>query len=425
MVVISNGYQKFHLAWAAAEAHKRGQLSLFLTGAYPTERLSKLATAAGLASNRRFNRLLARRESIPEKLVAGHWWSEGLYQVGRLIDSFSSLESTAALVTAASMRLYSSAATSRVLQAAAAGARIYHYRSGFGLGSVRAAKQSGMFALCDHSLAHPALIERLVVNDGRLGLSTADDRIDPMWRLVLEDTKLADAVLVNSDFVRDTFLHQGWLPDRVNVIYQGVDDSFLRLADSLRADARRQTSEFRLLFPGSIFNKRKGAHILIQALATLPQNSWRLEIAGGIGNDVEERYSDFLSDARVTQLGTLSRLELAQAFNRTEVVILPSLAEGSARVIFEALACGRYVITTPNSGSIIGAAGGGTIVPPGAPEALASAIGRAMERRPSLDEAASRAKNLVRANYRQSSYGDALHALYARLLTTTTQQRAA
>ena len=39
--------------------------------------------------------------------------------------------------------------------------------------------------------------------------------------------------------------------------------------------------------------------------------------------------------------------------SRAEVFVFPSLAEGSARVVAMAMAAGCYVITTPNSGSVV------------------------------------------------------------------------
>ena len=85
-------------------------------------------------------------------------------------------------------------------------------------------------------------------------------------------------------------------------------------------------------------------------LANLP---WRLEVAGQVSPALVKPSRSFFSDPRVNYLGYMSLRDLASAMTRADVFVFPSLAEGSARVVFDALACGCYVITTPNSGSIV------------------------------------------------------------------------
>jgi glycosyltransferase involved in cell wall biosynthesis len=97
---------------------------------------------------------------------------------------------------------------------------------------------------------------------------------------------------------------------------------------------------------------------------------------------------------------------------RSPVFIFPSFAEGSARVVFEALACGCYVITTPNSGTIVEHGVHGALVPPGNPAALAQSVKDADADRNRLAEIGAHNAALVRAQYTQSAYGNALASLY-------------
>lgn len=61
-------------------------------------------------------------------------------------------------------------------------------------------------------------------------------------------------------------------------------------------------------------------------------------------------------------------------FLRADLFVFPSLAEGSASVVFEALAAGVPVITTRAAGSVVEDGREGLIVPERDPEALAAAI---------------------------------------------------
>jgi len=72
-------------------------------------------------------------------------------------------------------------------------------------------------------------------------------------------------------------------------------------------------------------------------------------------------------------------------------MVLPALAEGSAYVCYEALACGLPVITTPNAGSVVRDGIEGYIVPIRDADALAERIMRLAHNRPLLAEMSNRA----------------------------------
>jgi glycosyltransferase involved in cell wall biosynthesis len=401
MVVVSNGFSKFHLAAAAAEADRRGLLSAFLTGAYPTLLVRSILELPGLRSNIKLNRLKARAEQIDDRRVHTFFLAELFYHLGNRYDDE---------MVVSSYRSYGHAAIRCIRRAAAQGARIYHYRAGMGGDSIAAAKRLGMIALCDHSLVHPALVEHMVENHGEMREMPQAAEIGGVWKYLQRDIDQADAVLVNSDFVKSTFEFAGFDCSRVHVIYLGVDDSFMTQIPG-RGSAG---PELRLLFAGA-FEKRKGAGILIDALRQLGDQPWSLEIAGNLPAKVLRENQHFFSDPRVQYLGTLTRRQLAEVMSRSDVFVFPSLAEGSARVVFEALACGCSVITTPNSGSIVEQGIHGSLVPPGDSAAVAKAIDEACRDRERTAEIGRANAQLIRTGYRQSNYGDQLEALYRNL----------
>ena len=171
-------------------------------------------------------------------------------------------------------------------------------------------------------------------------------------------------MLVNSEFAKATYVAMGWPADRVHVVYLGVDNNFLGAVGDVRREPA--SGRLRMLFAGR-FERRKGVDVLVEALAELDSVDWELLIAGPMTADVEAEHSDFLADPRVVELGTLSRPELARRMLEVPVFVFPSYAEGSARAVYEALACGCYVIATPNSGSIVEDGIHGALVRPGTP----------------------------------------------------------
>ena len=411
MVVISNGFNKFHMAVAAAEAQRRGILSSFITGAYPTPGIRWVSRMMGLSRNQKFARLIARGEAINDQSIEPAWCAESLYNFAwtarRITPQF------AKMLEVTSFRIYGRQAVRPVMEAARDGARIYHYRAGFGGDSVKVAAQLGMVTLCDYSIAHAAVLFRLIENGGVLSGAALTPQLSRLWLDILADTEQADFVLVNSDFVKNTFLEQGWDAARLEVIYLGVDDAFLEVVPTSRPNFV-QTDPLRLMFAGG-FERRKGAETVIATLSLLHDVRWTLEIAGVLDADANID-QDFLKDPRISVTGWLPRTELARRMAAAEVFVFPSLAEGSARVVFEALAAGMYVITTPNAGSIVQDGVHGRLIAPGDPRGLADAIREAAKNRVELAAIGLRNAELVRSRYRQSDYGDALAGLYSRLL---------
>jgi glycosyltransferase involved in cell wall biosynthesis len=412
-VIISNGHFKFILGPAAAEANKRKILDGYITAGYPTTRVKQWISFLGLTRYGFIKRLLNREELIPEPLVHPLWLSEIIIQVSAAIRKITKTTKHSEWLDDYGLRLYGRQA-SRIIRGSSA--KIYHYRSGYGHDSVKVAKQKGMIVVCDHSIAHPAACEFLVGNQGKLPLKGQAGSISKFWSSILKDIDQSEDVIVNSDFVKDTFTHQGWASDRIHVVYTGIDNEFLKAVPCRSYDATGR-QPLKLLFAGEL-GSRKGGEFLIQALQRINDLPWQLEIIGSIDPAIKHRFDSFLSDSRVTISGFLPRLQLAEHMSKADVFIFPSLAEGSARVIFMAMACGCYVITTPNSGSIVKDGIHGSLVPPGEVDALEKSIRQTLMK--GRNEIARIGKNnaeVIRKNYTQDQYGKNLFNVYERLLT--------
>lgn len=127
----------------------------------------------------------------------------------------------------------------------------------------------------------------------------------------------------------------------------------------------------RVLFAGTA-ELRKGIHYLAKAANRLRDRGrdYEFRIAGSASPRVRGH-----SEAQsLAFLGHLPVSLLKREFMSADVLVLPTLAEGSATVIVEALAAGLPVITTPSAGSIIRHGEDGLIVPERDPQALADAI---------------------------------------------------
>ncbi|MEZ5930719.1 MAG: glycosyltransferase [Alphaproteobacteria bacterium] len=142
-----------------------------------------------------------------------------------------------------------------------------------------------------------------------------------------------------------------------------------------------------------------------------------MELIGPIDEAMTARHERFLADPRVAVVGRVGRGELAERLGMADIFLFPSLAEGSARVVFEALAAGCFVVTTSNSGSIVEDGKHGLIVRPDDPATTADALRRAHADRQMVRKIGEANRAVVRDHYRQSRYGQALMDVYDRLLT--------
>jgi glycosyltransferase involved in cell wall biosynthesis len=414
-VVVSNGFHKMHLATAAREANDRGFLKLLVTGAYPTPAFRRLLRALPVRGPARLRHLEYRDEDIPLERIQVLFLPELLEQLARALARVPLLRRLSENLTAATYRLYGRKAA-RAL-ARAGGAQIYHFRAGFGGRSIDRARELGMLTVADQALVHPRLLGRLVNGRGRMPDLDAPlpPPADAIARAALEDFDRSDAVVVSSPFVKETFMRAGWSPERVHVAYTGVDENFFQYGEVPVPRRSVPSGPLPLVF-ASVLSRRKGAETLIEALEIVGSRiDWDLVVAGPVEPDIAAKHRAFLADPRVEVLGQLARPEFKAQLIARGVFAFPTNAEGSARAVWEALACGCYVITTPNAGSIVEDGVHGALVPPGDAGALAEAIVAADSERERIAEIGNRNAELIASSFRQSSYGDALTRIYADL----------
>ena len=417
-IIISNGHSKFHLSVAAVEIDKSNMLSKFITAAYPHPFISDLIIKNNFFKGSKLMRLANRSEKINYNLISSLWISELFFQIGILLKKIINIKFLSENLIVFSMGLYGYQSR-KILKKVEAG--IYHYRSGYGGSSLKIAKSKDMILLADHSIANPQILEDLVGNLGKFRPNFFMGKISLFWRHILTDLRKADYILVNSDFVKKTFTSftSTFNTNNIHVIYCGVDDQFLNYIPRKKFKLKKNNiNNIKIIFAGN-FEKRKGAEILIAAIKKLktPGKEWTFEIIGGIDPELKENHSNFFSLKNLRCSGLVSRNELAHKMFNADIFVFPSLAEGSARVIFEAMACGCFIITTPNSGSIVKDDINGLVVETGNINQLKEALKKSI-----LLSSAKRQKigklnyDLIRREYTQFHYGKNLKKLYSLLL---------
>jgi glycosyltransferase involved in cell wall biosynthesis len=288
--------------------------------------------------------------------------------------------------------------------------KIFHVRSGAGHGgAIQKAKKLGMKIVVDHSIAHPAevslqLAKVLPKND----ITISADLL--FWRMVLKDCEQADAIVVNSDYVKETFLLEGWPSSKIDVIPLGVRSDFLGLKKSYK-----EKGPFRLLFTGN-FGARKGANLLIQMAKKLQDKKidFELHVVGTI--EYKSQLPTWFSQASNIYLhGHVIQEDLKAFLSNADAYIFPTYAEGAAQSVKEAMAAGLPVITTKNSGAPIHHKQNGWIVPVHDVDALVGAVCKLKDDVEMCISIGKSASDTIKTEHQWSNYASKLKAVYYKL----------
>jgi glycosyltransferase involved in cell wall biosynthesis len=270
------------------------------------------------------------------------------------------------------------------------------------------ARREGALCLVDHSIADSDYLFSVYEDEARRWSAgkVANPLTRDAFRYVNQDLVEADHILVNSDFVKSTLVRANRArSEQITVLYLGVDTDMFAPAQT----ARDNDGTFTILYLGTI-DYRKGAMYLLEACRKLHLPKCRLLLVGPIGDVPLDKYV-----GEFDHFPSVAFTDLPSWYREASVFVFPSLAEGSARVNFEAMACGIPVITTHEAGSPIRDGVDGFIVPARDSDALADRIAQ-LHADPILRQRMGRvARTRVETQFTWEHYAGGLLALYERI----------
>jgi glycosyltransferase involved in cell wall biosynthesis len=331
-VVIATGPGKLHFLESAAAIAKAGAEVNLLTGWVPSPRQERLADLVGTAiGEEQLSRRLIVRRLEGERITVT---ASGLTEAAGTAAGLAGMEALA-------FRIHGLRSIRHLRSA-----DILLVRSGAGRGgAMTAARANGLKIVADHSIAHPSFMKDVLTEEyDRQGMRCDIAPKSTFWRDILADCEEADKVLVNSDFVKETFVENGFPGEKVEVAYWGVRSDFF----GLKKDYRKN-GPLRLIFTGH-FELRKGTRILLEAVRLVRGRGLdaRLQVAGKMGSGkvcIQPADSEFL-----TETPFMPQSELKELLAQSDLFVFPTLAEGCSRSAMEAAAAGLPVITTRSCG---------------------------------------------------------------------------
>jgi glycosyltransferase involved in cell wall biosynthesis len=191
------------------------------------------------------------------------------------------------------------------------------------------------------------------------------------WR---EECRLADHIVVNSEWARESLERAGIDDAKVRVIPLPFDAdgdaSFQRVYPEAFSAAR----PLRVLFVGSVA-AFKGVPSILESLDHLGDAPVELTLVGPIAAAIPPRYR---ADRRVRFAGAVSRSEVMDYYRAADLLIFPSHSDGFGMAQVEARGWRLPIIASRSCGRVVDDGVNGRLLPEVSAEAIASAIQEAM-----------------------------------------------
>jgi len=246
---------------------------------------------------------------------------------------------------------------------------LFHSWSGDCLQSLRTARKLGIPSIVEIPTWHrdrgKVLGDRAPATQSPSALSWSERWKESLLQTrerFLEEYDLADMLFVLSEKAADTFRVQGFPEEKLYYLPRGVDVE--------RFKPGERPPVFRAVFSGALI-ERKGIHHLLEAWHRLNLKNAELWLIGAVHDEARQHLKNYWRD-NIKIVGFARDVE--NYLSQGTVHVFPSQCEGSAKVVYEAAACGLAQITTREAGDVVTDGVEGIIVQPSNVDQLAAAI---------------------------------------------------
>lgn len=222
---------------------------------------------------------------------------------------------------------------------------IFLFYNGCGLTSSRYGRKNGVISIVEAVNSHVEYQEEILEQEYK--------NLNLPWRPFpkndkrrrLKEYEEADYILMPSEFVKRSFIAKGFPEKKLLKVAYG----FNKLG-SINCDINvsKAKETFTVLYVGSI-SLRKGIRYLIEAFKMLNHPNKKLVLVGPNINDGALKGITLTQEIIFT--GILKGKQLEDAYKSADVFCLPTIEEGLALVLGEALSYGLPIIATSNSGA--------------------------------------------------------------------------
>ena len=169
-------------------------------------------------------------------------------------------------------------------------------------------------------------------------------------------------------------------------------------------------NKFNILFIGSVTDRKK-PHMIIDAIFKLNDQNLHLSIVGPTPNDkylteLKEIIREYDLETQVSFEGQVDRDKVKEFYSSSNLMILPSVSEGLARVIFESQvsSCPVLVTDAPGMGDIVIDGQTGYVFESNNLESLSSKIEFIKNNYEEVSAVGKNAKDFILSNYSEDNF---------------------
>jgi len=284
---------------------------------------------------------------------------------------------------------------------------LFHSWSGDCLQSLRVAKRLGIPSIVEIPTWHPdrgkVMTDRPAAPPPETPPTWKENLLQTRERFI-EEYNLADLLFVLSQKAADTFRVQGFSEEKLYYLPRGVDVE--RFKPGVRPPI------FRAVFSGALI-ERKGIHHLLEAWHRLDLKDAELWLVGAVHEEARPHLKKYWRD-NIKVVGF--KRDVENYLGQGTVHVFPSQCEGSAKVVYEAAACGLPQITTREAGDVVNNGVEGIIIQPGNVGELAAAILELYRHPETVDRMSKAARRRVVDNFTSDHFRTRLLIAYEKAM---------
>ncbi|SRR6266480_1588417 len=209
------------------------------------------------------------------------------------------------------------------------------------------AKKRGIFCVLDQTIGHARTQNEVMAAEFSAHAEFFQHHYRPFnqrW-IAKQDAELelADLIVVGNDTCAQTLLSNGCSPEKIRTVPYGFDERLYSVSPNAKPDRSRP---LRCLYIGAL-TPRKGIAYLLQAFRLIPKQLAFLTLVGPLDIPAEtfETYRPY-----VNWVGNVPRKDVITYYENADCFIFPSLFEGSAIVLAEAVGAGLAIIQSASAG---------------------------------------------------------------------------
>ena len=290
---------------------------------------------------------------------------------------------------------------------------IFHGWMGLSLACLQKAKRQGTITLLENPARHPRHWRQAGVDEcKRFGIAPQRSTVlpAPLIRRLEQEFQLCDRIVLPSTLSQRSFSEFG-LGRKTVVVKLAVDTDFFAMRPL------EERSRFRACFVGRV-ELAKGVSYLLQAWRRLALPNAELVLVGDVKPEMRSLLRTY-ADSTVRTLGVVPLPALKQSYRESDLFVFPSVNEGLAQVLLEAMSSGLPVVASDHSGAddLVTEGKDGFIVPVRDVDHMAEAILWCYQHRNETLAMGRAARAKIESQFTLAHYNQRMIELYKSLAT--------